>query len=74
MLELSLFSYNFAASWHMRVICTSVGVIKMLGCALSIEKYGIMFHLYCNFITCKNSVCFLIILLLVGICELSVHQ
>jgi hypothetical protein len=32
---------NSTATWHMHVIYTSNGVTKMLGCALSIEKYGI---------------------------------
>jgi hypothetical protein len=39
---------NSTASWSMRVIYTSKGVMKMLGCVLyircglSIEKYGIL--------------------------------
>jgi hypothetical protein len=33
---------NFTSSWHMHVICTSKGVMKMLGCALSIEEFGLI--------------------------------
>jgi hypothetical protein len=36
---LSVLPYS-TASWRMRVVYTSKEVIKMLGCALSIEKYG----------------------------------
>jgi hypothetical protein len=31
---------NSTASWRMRVIDTSKGTTKILGCALSIKKYG----------------------------------
>jgi hypothetical protein len=31
---------NSTTSWCMHIIYTSKGVMKMLGCALSIEKYG----------------------------------
>jgi hypothetical protein len=36
---LSVLPYS-TASWSMRVIYTSKGAMRMLGCALSIEKYG----------------------------------